>query len=142
MRKWKRFLSVFFVLQFFTCSPLVGQTWAVPSQSIKAKDVATSTKEAPKVAPAVTNTVTTLSDDELKKYEISGIYKKDWAQRLQWFESNIIDRYKAMNKKNILVVGEQKFLDAFKDATRKHNWNANFTYATKANSPEISGGGG
>lgn len=138
MRKWKRFLSVFFVLQFFTCSPLVGQTWAAPSPSVKAKTAVTSTKEAPQVAPAMTNTVTALSDQELKKYELPANQKKDWAQRLQWFESKIIDRYKAMNKKNILVVGEQKFLDVFKAATIKHNWNANFTYTNRANLPKIN----
>ncbi len=34
MKKWKRYLSLFFVLQFFTCSPLSEQVWAAPNRSI------------------------------------------------------------------------------------------------------------
>ena len=150
MRKWKRFLSVFFVLHFFTCSPLGGQTWAASRKSLVLSSSATrksSTSKTTSAKPQVnaarstaakTNAEAKLTDRELKKYELSGIHKKDWAQRLQWFESKIIDRYKAMNKKNILVVGEQKFLDAFKDATRKHNCNANFTYMSRTNFLKIN----
>lgn len=85
--------------------------------------------------------ITTLTDEELKKCELSGVYKKDWAQRLQWFESKIIDRYKSFNAKNILVVGEQKFLDAFKVAVEQHDWQANFIYATSANTINNNEGG-
>lgn len=67
--------------------------------------------------------------------------QKDWAQRRQWFERKIIDKYKSFNVKNILVVGEQKFLDAFKQAAERHDWQANFAYATSANSIEIKQGG-
>lgn len=85
--------------------------------------------------------LTSLNDKELKKCEFSGVHKKDWAQRLQWFESKIINHYKSLNKQNILVVGEQRFLDAFKAATEKNNWQANFTYATSANSSQNERGG-
>lgn len=77
--------------------------------------------------------ITNLSDEELKKCEMSGTYKKNWGQRLKWFESKIINKYKSFNAKNVLVVGEQKFLDAFKQAAEKQNWHANFTYTTSAN---------
>lgn len=89
-----------------------------------------------------TSSISKLSDEELKKCELSGINKKDWAQRLQWLESKIIDKYKSFNAKNILVVGEQKFLDAFKQAAQRHDWQANFEYATSANSIEIKQEGG
>lgn len=89
-----------------------------------------------------TSSISSLSDEELKKCEISGVHKKDWAQRLQWFESKIINHYKSLNKQNILVVGEQKFLDTFKQATEKYNWQANFTYAASAKSLKIEPGGG
>ena len=83
-----------------------------------------------------TSTVTTLSDKELEGFTLTknlGVQNKNWTQRLQWFESKIVDKYRKMNAKNILVVGEQKFLDAFKAAAQKSNWYANFTYATSPN---------
>ena len=45
-----------------------------------------------------TSSISRLSDEELKKCEFLGGYKKDWAQRLQWFESKIINYYKSLNK--------------------------------------------
>ena len=138
MRKWKRFLSVFFVLQFFTCSPLVGQTWAAPSKTLTRR----SSDAKKNLFLTKTSAVTKLTNQELQNCELGDADKKDWAQRLQWFESKIINRYKAMNKKNILVVGEQKFLNTFKAATKKYNWGSRFIYATTANClKEILGDG-
>lgn len=138
MRKWKKFLSVFFVLQFFTCSPLVGQTWAASSKTLTRRSSAAKKN----LFLTKTSAVTKLTNQELQNCELGGADKKDWAQRLQWFESKIIDRYKAMNKKNILVVGEQKFLNTFKAATKKYNWGSRFIYATTANClKEILGDG-
>lgn len=86
----------------------------------------------------INSSTTQLPDKELEKYEIPRYCRKDCAQRLQWFENKIINKYKSFNAKNILVVGEQKFLDAFKKAAKRHNWQANFTYATSANGIEIN----
>ena len=87
-----------------------------------------------------TSTVTTLSDKELEGFTLSknlGDRNKNWTQRLQWFESKIVDKYKKINAKNILVVGEQKFLDVFKSAVSKSDWNANFTYAVSPNKVKL-----
>ena len=67
---------------------------------------------------------------DLSKYELRGIRKKNWSQRLKWFESKIINYYKDLNKTNILIVGDQDFLDTFKFASKKNNWNSNFTYSS------------
>lgn len=72
----------------------------------------------------------TLSEQELKKFELNGQHKKDWAQRLQWFESKIISYYKNLKSENILVVGDEKFLEQFKLSVQKENWEANFNYVS------------
>ena len=54
------------------------------------------------------------SQGDLSKCELSGICKKNWSQRLKWFESRIIDYYKNLSKQNVLIVGDQNFLDLFK----------------------------
>lgn len=78
--------------------------------------------------------ITNLSDEELKKCESAGVHKKDWAQRLQWFEGKIINYYKGLNKKNILIVGNQKFFDTFKASAQKYGLGANFFHETSASS--------
>lgn len=66
---------------------------------------------------------------DFSKFELSGLNKKNWSQRLQWFESKIINYYKNLNKSNILVVGDQNFLDSFKNASKNKGWNSKFTYS-------------
>lgn len=68
-------------------------------------------------------------ETNLSKFELSGLNKKNWSQRLQWFESKIINYYKNLNKSNILVVGDQNFLDLFKSASKNKGWNSKFTYS-------------
>ena len=88
-----------------------------------------------------TSVITTLSDKELEGFTLRknlGVKNKNWTQRLQWFESKIVDKYKKMNAKNILVVGEQKFLDTFKEAVSKSDWKAKFTYAVSPNQAHLN----
>ena len=74
------------------------------------------------------------NENNLNKYILSSIYKKNWEQRLQWFESKIIQFYKNMNKFNILVVGRKSFLDTFKKACQNSEWNnSNFTFLISPN---------
>ena len=69
------------------------------------------------------------SQGDLSKCELSGIRKKNWSQRLKWFESKIIDYYKKLNKSNVLVVGDQDFLDSFELASKNNGWNVKFKYS-------------
>ena len=47
----------------------------------------------------------------------------------------------SLNGPSSMIVGEQKFLDAFKSAVLKSNWNANFKYATSPNKIKLEENG-
>ena len=61
------------------------------------------------------------NENNLAKYLLSSVYKKNWEQRLQWFEYKIISFYKNMNKNNILIIGRKSFIDTFKELGKNMN---------------------
>ena len=70
------------------------------------------------------------NENNLAKYLLSSVYKKNWEQRLQWFEYKIISFYKNMNKNNILIIGRKSFIDTFKRAWQKYESNKNTSKLT------------
>lgn len=75
------------------------------------------------------------TEKNLNKYLLSSIYRKNWEQRLQWFESKIISFYINLNKSNILIVGRKSFIDIFKRVSQKYDWNnSNLYFAITPNS--------
>lgn len=51
---------------------------------------------------------------------------------MQWFEGKMINYYKGLNKKNVLIVGAPQFFDTFKVSAQKYGWEANFFHETSA----------